>query len=236
MTENKEGTLLNFSVLDNPGWHSLNSHHRHLAIRGEIAARYKPEVTFGAAMPNYDRAGFEDLGNLVAADEVVALIAEEVPTKIPGWEIVQANPLSQMVCEQLQPAEGISAVELGPDDVPEMMDLVALTEPGPFTPGTIKMGQYFGIREEGQLVAMAGQRLHPPGFCEISAVCTHPDYRGRGYGGGLTTLLAQKIAADGEIPFLHHVLSNAAAERLYRKLGFRKRKEVSVVIMRRSTL
>jgi len=185
-------------------------------------------------MPKYDRAGFEDLGNLVAADEVVALLADELPTKIPGWEILQIEPVSQMVCEQLQPAEGISAVELRPVDVPEMIDLVALTEPGPFTPGTIKMGHYFGVRQEGQLVAMAGQRLHPPGFCEISAVCTHPDYRGRGYGGGLTTHLAQMIAADGEIPFLHHALSNVTAERLYRKLGFRKRKEITVAMIRRS--
>ena len=225
---------MNFAVLDNPGWHSLNSHHRHLAIWGEIAARYKPEVTFGAAMPGYDTAGFEDLANLVATDEVVALLGADLPATIPGWEILQAGSASQMVCEELQPVAGISAVELGPNDIPEMMDLVALTEPGPFFPGTIRMGHYFGVRQDGELVAMAGQRLHPPGFCEISAVCTHPDYRGRGYGGGLTTLLAQKIATEGEIPFLHHELSNAPAQRLYRKLGFRKRKEVRVVFMKRS--
>ena len=225
---------MNFALLDNPGWHSLNSHHRHLALRGEVAARYKPEVTFGAAMPNYARAGFEDLSNLVAADEVVALLADDLPTLIPGWEILGTEPVSQMVCEELRPVKDVSAIELGPDDVPEMMELVALTEPGPFTPGTIKMGNYFGVRQEGQLVAMAGQRLHPPGFCEISAVCTHPHYRGRGYGGSLTTLLAQKIADEGEIPFLHHTLSNVSAERLYRKLGFRKRKEITVVMMKRS--
>lgn len=226
--------MMNFAVLDNPGWHSLNGHHSDLAIWGKIAARYMPEVTFGAGMPTYNRAGFEDLSKLVAADEVVALLAADLPTKIPGWEIQQRNTVSQMVCEEVRAAEEISAVELGPDDVPEMMDLVALTEPGPFFSGTIRMGHYFGVREDGRLVAMAGQRLHPPGFCEISAVCTHPDYRGQGYGGGLTALLAQKIASDGEIPFLHHALSNVTAERLYRKLGFRKRKEITVSIVRRS--
>lgn len=225
---------INFPLLDNPGWHSLNSHHRHLAVRGEIVARYQPDVLFGAAMPAYEPAGFEDLKALVGDDEVIGLIMDTVPADVSGWGILRMDPVSQMICKELRPAPSVDAVALTPDDVPEMLDLVALTEPGPFLPGTIRLGNYFGVRQEGQLVAMAGQRLHLPGFCEISAVCTHPDYRGRGYAGGLTTLIAQKIVARGEIPFLHVELSNDAAARLYRKLGFRKRREVFVAILSRA--
>lgn len=225
---------MNLALLDNPGWHSLNSYHRPLAIWGEIVARYQPNVLFGAAMPTYDPPGFEDLRTLVADEEVIGLIMDTAPAEFSGWEILRMDPLHQMICKELRPAPGVDAVELTPDDVPEMLELVALTEPGPFLPGTIKLGNYFGVRQEGQLIAMAGQRLHLPGFCEISAVCTHPDYRGRGYAGGLTTLIAQKIVARGEIPFLHVELSNDAAARLYRKLGFRKRREVFVGILSRA--
>lgn len=222
------------TFLDNPGWHALDSHHQHLAIRGKIAARYPADVLFGAAMPEYDLAGFEDLRSIVAEDEVIGLILESLPDPLPGWEVLDVSPLPQMVCAQMHPVPEVEAVELIEEDVPEMLDLVALAQPGPFLPRTIILGLYLGIRQEGRLVAMAGQRLHLSGFCEISAVCTHPDYRGRGYGGALTTMVAQDILARGETPFLHHAPSNEGAARLYRKLGFRKRRELSVAVLKKS--
>ena len=128
--------------------------------------------------------------------------------------------------------EKTNAVPLTPADVPEMLDLVALAQPGPFLPRTIEMGTYIGIRQNDQLVAMAGERLHVPGFCEISAVCTHPDYRGRGYAGALTTMVAENILNRKEIPFLHFEPTNEAAKRLYLKLAFRLRHQHLLTLLK----
>lgn len=185
-------------------------------------------------MPVYDAAGFQDLRDIVAQDEVIGFIVESLPDSLPGWVVLDVSPLPQMVCRQLRPAPKVDAIELTMDDVPDMLELVALAQPGPFLPRTIILGRYLGIREEGRLVAMAGQRLHLPGYCEVSAVCTHPGYRGRGYGGALTTMVAQDILARGETPFLHHAPTNEGAARLYRKLGFRKRRELSVAVLQKS--
>jgi predicted GNAT family acetyltransferase len=138
-----------------------------------------------------------------------------------------------MICEKLKPTTHIDAVNLTVDDVPDILDLVDLTQPGPFQPRTIEMGQYLGLRQDGHLVAMAGERFHLTGFCEISGVCTHPDYRGRGYGSALTTLVAEGILERQETPFLHLAPSNDIARKLYTKLGFRPRKEIQRVGLKR---
>ena len=114
-----------------------------------------------------------------------------------------------------------------------MLDLVALAQPGPFLPRTIEMGNYYGIRQDGKLVAMAGERLHLTGFCEISAVCTHPNFRGRGYAAALTTQVAQGISERGELPFLHVAPDNHPAMRLYQKLGFQLRIEIELCGLQR---
>lgn len=222
---------MNLSLLDNPGWHALNSHHQHLAIRGKIAARYPPDVLMGVAMPKYDQAGFEDLATIVSPGEIVAIIVESPMPPIHGWQIVQQEPLPQMVCRRLNPATHVDALKLTAADVPDMLALIAIAQPGPFLQRTIELGSYIGLRREGRLIAMAGERIHLPGFCEISAVCTHPDFRGRGYGGALTTLVAQSILARGETPFLHHAPGNENAARLYRKLGFRQRARLTLAII-----
>ena len=111
---------------------------------------------------------------------------------------------------------------LGTADVPEMTDLVTRTEPGPWRPRTVEFGGYVGVRDDGALVAMAGERMRPPGFTEVSAVCTEPDYRGRGLAGGLTRVVAAAIAARGDRPMLHASAHNAGAVRLYESLGFRQ--------------
>ena len=124
-----------------------------------------------------------------------------------------------MICESLKPAAKIETIQLSERNVPEMLALVALAQPGPFQPRTIEMGNYYGVCQDGKLVAMAGERMHLTGFCEISAVCTHPDYRGRGYAGALITRVAQGIFERGELPFLHLAADNHTAKRLYQKLG-----------------
>lgn len=116
------------------------------------------------------------------------------------------------------------AVRLGPADVPEMLDLVEHTQPGPLLPRTIELGTYLGIRRGGALVAMAGERLHPPGRTEISAVCTDPDFRGAGLATRLVLAVAHGIRERGETPFLHTAATNTTAIRLYESLGFRLRR------------
>lgn len=118
-------------------------------------------------------------------------------------------------------------------DVPEMLDLVQRTQPGPFEPRTIELGGYLGVRApDGRLVAMAGRRLNPPGWVEISAVCTDPDFRGCGYAGRLVLAVAHGIRADGLVPLLHAAASNTNAIRLYEQLGFRLRRRPSFVLVR----
>lgn len=221
------------NLLDNPIWHALNSHHRHLAIQGDIAIRYQPDLFSVAAIPEGNTLGVDDLRSLVEVGEVISLFGGSLPENLTAWKVLRVFHIPQMVCEDLKPPIPVEAIELTVDDVPEMLDLAALTQPGPFLPRTIEMGHYLGLRQDGQLVAMAGQRLHLTGFCEISAVCTHPDFRSRGYAGALTTMQAESILARQETPFLHLAPTNDTAKRLYRTLGFRQRKEIRVSVLRR---
>lgn len=223
---------MNFSLLDNAAWHALNSYHQHLAIQGQRAARYQSDLFFVAAMAENTEREFNELKTLVALDEMI-VVAGTIPTKLVGWEVMLSGATQQMVCEELKSQARINAITLTATDVPEMLELVRLTQPGPFLRRTIEMGHYIGLREEGKLVAMAGERLHLPGFCEISAVCTHPDYRGRGYGSALTTLVATRIVERQEIPFLHLLQTNEVAMKLYQKLGFRFRKEMKLTTLKR---
>jgi predicted GNAT family acetyltransferase len=172
-------------------------------------------------------SGFNDLNKLVAADETLFVVGT-LPQNLPGWQVLQSAQVPQMICEDLKPAAQIDAIKLSKEDVPEMLHLVALAQPGPFLPRTIEMGDFFGIRQGGKLVAMAGERLHLPGYCEISAVCTHLDYRSRGYAGSLTSTVAQGSIARGETPFLHVRADNHNAMRFCQKLGFRIRTEIEL--------
>jgi ribosomal protein S18 acetylase RimI-like enzyme len=218
---------MSLTLLDNPFWYALSSHHLHLAIWGNIATRYQPDVFFAAAMPENNILGFDDLRSLVEIDELIVVLGE-LPEDLPGWEVSITGQYPQMICDELKPTSHVDAIYLTTDDVSDMLDLVALTQPGPFLPRTIEMGQYLGLRQDGQLVAMAGEQLHLTGFCEIGSVCTHPDYRGRGYAGALTTMVAEIIIKREETPFLHVRPTNDVAMNLYKKLGFRLRKVINL--------
>ena len=219
--------------LDNPVWHALNTHHRHLAIRCNTAVRYEPDTFLVAGVPDGGAPAFRDLESIVEAGKTIALFGTSPLESLEGWEVLRAGHIPQMVFEDLKPSRPVDAVELTADDVPEMLNLVSLAKPGPFLNQTIRMGRYFGLRRDGRLAAMAGQRLHLTGFREISAVCTHPEYRGRGYAGALTTVVAKHILACQETPFLHLAPTNDVARRLYEKLGFRKRTEISLTVLRK---
>jgi predicted GNAT family acetyltransferase len=141
-----------------------------------------------------------------------------------------------MVCERqmMAPADQEPAViPLTRADVPAMLRLIELAQPGPFLPRTIELGTYVSIQQDTQLVAMAGVRLHPPGYREISAVCTHPSYRRRGYGNRLVSVLVHTIQSAGEVPFLHVASENSGAISLYESLGFVRRAELSHLLLER---
>ena len=223
---------MNISPLDNPVWHALNSYHEHLAIRGDGTVRYPPDIFFAAATLENSSLGFMNLRSLVETNEIIG-VAGPLPEDLPGWEVIFIDQAQQLIHEDLKPAPRVNAMVLTAEDVPEMLDLVNLAQPGPFAPRAIELGQFLGVRQDGHLVAMAGQRLHLPGFCEVSTVCTHPDYRGHGYAGALTTMIAESILERQETPFLHVAPGNDRALRLYLKLGFRIRTEIQFSILKR---
>jgi ribosomal protein S18 acetylase RimI-like enzyme len=176
-----------------------------------------------AALLHPTNGAFDDLQHLISPGEHVALFTAS-PLDVPGgWQVDRSRWIDQMICEASLDSPPLAPLPLGTTDVPEMLDLTATTEPGPFLPQTIQMGSYFGIRaSDGRLVAMAGERLQSTAFAEISAVCTLSEFRGRGYARALTTFLAAQILAAGETPFLH-VKSENDAKVVYQKIGFRLR-------------
>jgi ribosomal protein S18 acetylase RimI-like enzyme len=218
-------------ALDNPIWFALTTEHRTLARSHGLARRYPPDVSPLAALLHPTNDAFADLRQLVSPDEHVALFTAS-PLDVPGdWQIERSRWIDQMICEASLVPPAIAPLALGTTDVPEMLELTAATEPGPFSPQTIQMGSYFGIRAgDGRLVAMAGERLRSTAFAEISAVCTHPEFRGRGYAQALTTFLAAQIQAAGKIPFLH-VKSENGAKVVYQKIGFRVRAAIYLTVI-----
>ena len=152
----------------------------------------------------------------------------------PLWARPFTLPLLQMVLDTPLDAPGQEFLTLGPEDGDDAMTLVELTEPGPFLPGTLQMGGYSGLREEGRLIAMAGERMKPDGYTEISAVCTHPGFQGRGLGEAFVRALASHIQRSGLTAFLHVFVENARAIALYERLGFRARRQLVVSQMLRN--
>ena len=226
--------MTDFTPLDNPVWSSLATGHRAMARLHGAAARYPSDISPLSAIRESSPQAFADLRALMKPDEIVGL-ATGFPVAVPDdWEIVLARFIDQMVCEDFHPASEIAPLLLTDKDVPEMIALTKLTQPGPFEHGTIGMGKYLGLRApDGTLMAMAGQRMSLTDFREISAVCTHPDHQGKGYAGRLMTVLAREIIADGRTPFLHVKTENASAKHLYAKLGFRVRKPMHFNVIRR---
>jgi predicted GNAT family acetyltransferase len=227
--------VVDLSALDNPIWHSLNTGHRALGRVNGRAGRYASDVSPFAALEASTESAFADLSALVAPEEGVGMCTAEAVQAPPDWQVMRTRPLEQMICTSCGHASAASSpLELGETDLPDMLALTAATEPGPFLPGTIRMGRYFGIRSEtGRLVAMAGERLKPEGFIEISAVCTDPEFRGRGHAKALLKFLMALIYAEGKIPFLHVKAENEAVS-LYRSLGFEVRRTMQLtVIVRR---
>jgi GNAT superfamily N-acetyltransferase len=211
--------------LDNPVYSSLTGAHARFAERCGNVLRYPVDVAPFMGLPDEpDKADWADAADLTGPGGITALFGLQVPPP-PDWEIIMPGAGVQMTGDDLDVATDPEAVPLGAYDVPEMLDLTARTKPGPFLPRTFELGAYLGLRREGRLVAMAGERFRPDGWTEISAVCTDDAWRGHGLGARLIRAVGVGIRARGEIPFLHALATNPAIG-LYEKLGFKHRRDI----------
>lgn len=223
-------------MLDRPAWASLSTRHLALSLGGPLARRYAHDVNVFASAHDDSAEALAALAELVRPGERVFIL--QVPDIVvpAGLTIVKAATCVQMVATRGMNAAGApdELSMLTDADAPEMLALAKLTEPGPFLARTHAMGAFRGIRVEGRLAAMAGERFRFAGYTEVSAVCTHPDFRGRGFARRLSVAVASAIEVRGERPFLHAWKSNRPAIALYESLGFAIRAEVSVKVLERA--
>ncbi len=223
------------SGLERPAWASLTTRHAVLSVGGALARRYAADVNLFASARDDSAAALTALASLVSPGERVYVL--QVPDIIVPAGLVAAKAARgvQMVAARNVRADsaGHDIVELDEADAPEMLALAQLTEPGPFLTRTHVMGTFLGVRIAGRLAAMAGERFRFPGYTEVSGVCTHPDFRGRGLARALSRAVAAAIEARGERPFLHAWRTNLPAIALYESLGFELRTEVDVAVLER---
>jgi ribosomal protein S18 acetylase RimI-like enzyme len=220
--------------LDNPIWNGLTGPHAHLGIGSGKVRRYRPDVAMFVAVQDPtdpDMPGLLDLIGGATAGFVTA-----GPVALPsGVELLRIADVLQMVVEDWKPVPVTLAMQpLGEPNETAMVELVDLTKPGPFAPKARLMGTFRGLFDDGRLIAMSGERMRTPTFTEISAVCTHPDYRGRGYAKQFVSQGGNEIVADGKTPFLHVFADNQIAIATYEKLGFRPRQLMQFTVIRRA--
>jgi predicted GNAT family acetyltransferase len=227
-----EKRVVKVHPLDEVIWNALASTQSRFAIGDDRVRRYLPSVAPFAAMVDASPASFKALRKLIEAHGPAALRTPDVLPVPPGLCVIQDVMLVQMTW-QGEPGHGEAwdHVRLNDSDVPEMVSLTTAAQPGPFGPRTIELGSYLGVRRQGKLVAMAGERMRLHGYTEISAVCVDAAFRGQGHATGLIKLLISAIHARDEIPFLHVLKSNRRAIDLYQELGFVERSEICLTVV-----
>lgn len=221
--------------LDRPIWASLTTHHASLSEGNASARRFARNVNLFASSRDDTAASVAALADLVKPEESVFLLQVSKILVPPGLAEVRTAKGVQMIATQDVPSEAMRGdiLMLTDDDAPEMLALATLTEPGPFLARTHTMGAFLGIRIGGRLAAMAGERMRFPGYTEVSGVCTHPEFRGRGLARRLSAAVVAGIRARGDQAFLHAWQTNSPAISLYEGLGFRVRTEVNVAVLKR---
>jgi predicted GNAT family acetyltransferase len=222
--------------LDRPIWTALTTEQAHLALGDDLARRFALDVSPLAAARDNSQASCAALAALIPHGDDISLVEPDPPPAPPGIEASPGKLCVQMVAASMAgPQKAALPIEqLGEPDAADMLDLALLTKPGPFKARTHTLGRFIGIKDQGKLVAMAGERQRAPGFIEISAVCTHPDHRGKGYGAALLGAAADRILSDGLTPFLHSYADNAPAIALYQSLGFKVRFELLHSVWKRA--
>ncbi len=220
--------------LDNPFWSSLRSIHRGLAIdAGDAAARYPADFAPFLGVANAEVDANSTVAPLLAPDET-ALLLGVLPRLSNAWHLEMFRPLAQMICDEALPViDGPEIVELDESHRADVLALTALVYPHYFRPRTMELGRYFGIYLDGRLAAMIGERLGTPAYTEMSAICTHPDFSGRGYARRLVAFLTNDTLARGRTPFLHVSYENPRAKSLYERMGYRLRRDIPFWALRR---
>jgi len=220
-------------ILDQPVWSALTSHHAAFAHGGALAKRYDPSIIPFAATRDDSDAALEALAALPGPDETM-VIAQARRIVLPPQLVAEIEADAVQMILRRAPPE-ISDTRIAPlseADAKEMLQLAALTRPGPFTLRAQALGKFFGVKIDGRLAAMAGERMGQPGFAEVSGVCTHPDFQGRGLGRLLSVFMTHRVLARGETPYLHAYATNAGAIRLYEAIGYALRREMKVAVVK----
>ena len=236
-------------ILDNPIWHALTTSQAKFALGGDRARRFPRQVAPFVAVPSESTSDAE-LAQLTEQGESVCLVG--VAPRLSSWKVEKQSAILQMLCGQMlcgqmlceqmicssrsEPDASAGISQLSEADLGAILGLTALVYPAYFRARTVELGDYFGIYQDGRLAAMAGERLHPNGYQEISAVCTHPDFQGRGYAGRLVAHLANRILERGETPFLHVDAGNTRATSVYERLGFKARRSIPLWVIRRPAI
>ena len=222
--------------LDKLIWTALTTRQAHLSEGDALARRFQTDIgPFAAAIDLSDEA-VASLAAIIPADGDISMLEPTPPAPPSNAEIAFTAPGVQMITQGFTraPKRHLTIELLGDADAEEMLALALLTRPGPFRARTHTLGRFIGVRDNGKLIAMAGERLQTDEFIEISGVCTHPDYRSRGLGAALLTTVGQRILDEGKTPFLHAYASNTGAIALYRSLGFTHRCDVTHAVWKRA--
>jgi predicted GNAT family acetyltransferase len=223
-------------ALDRPIWSALTSRHANLAQGGHLAKRYPASIVPFMASRDESAECLQALADLVGADE--SLVMLQVPDIILPAGLAQVSVAAGVQMQCRRPLRGVvddRILPLAPTDAQEMLALAELTRPGPFSLQALTLGEFWGVKIEGRLVAMAGERMRQPGYTEVSGVCAHPDVRGQGLGNLLSSFVAARIHARGEVPYLHAYATNTVAIALYESIGFELRANVNVAVAKRAS-
>jgi len=223
-----EDTVLDDTVLNNPVWSSLTGHHAQLAIGNDLVKHFPDDVSPFVGVKDWEHPEVWEAVLDVFGHGATVGVSHADPVLPEGWEQVFSIPGVQLTqTDRLRARPDPEALELGAADSADMLALVERTKPGPFLPRTHELGRYIGIRREGRLIAMAGERLHPDGWTEISAVAVDADHRRQGLASRLVLDVAFHIQQRGDRALLHASAANTGAISGYEKLGFALRRRVT---------
>jgi hypothetical protein len=218
--------------LDRPVWSALNGGWKAVSWGDGRARQLDPDYGPFAATNDRSTDALKTLAEFTPGVDGLWVVEDEDFPLPPGMTVVKSAMCHQMWAHDLSTGgKDLDVVALGDADAAEMLALALLTRPGPFAAKTHAIGDFIGVKIDGRLAAMAGERMRMDGFAEISGVCTHPDFRGRGLASSLMRMVGMRIAARGDVPFLHTYADNAVAIAMYEALGFRFRKELMLRVL-----